>query len=117
MLISRAPPSHPPSVSKRLRNVTVAAEAVIATDGDVRSEPPPTVNGSRANIEFGAELALVVVETKFVPLATDTAVQPAGKAGAVTPAKFCVNVATGTPMMIVRAKLVAPRLLLTLNVM
>jgi hypothetical protein len=58
----------------------------------------------------------VVTVTKFIPPRTDVAVQPAGIAGAVTPSKFWVSVAVGIPTMIVRLKLVAPRLLLTLKV-
>src|SRR6186713_2891512 len=82
MLISRAPPSQPPSVSNRLRNETVAAGAVIGIEGDVRSDPPPTVTGSAANAELAAVSGLSVELTKLIPLLTETAVQPAGKAGA-----------------------------------
>src|SRR5678816_4231822 len=116
MLISRTPPSQPGSESYRLRNDTVAAGAVISIEGDVRSDPPPTVVGSAAKAEFGAVSGLSVELTKFIPLLTDTAVQPAGNAGGVAPSKFSVKVVTGTPRMIARVKFVAPKLLLTLNV-
>src|SRR5688572_6056042 len=91
-LISSAPPSHPASVSKRLRKETVAAEAVIAIEGDVRSVPPPTVAGLTAKAEFGAVSGLSGELTKVIPFCTEAAVQPAGNAGATAPSKFSVVV-------------------------
>jgi hypothetical protein len=89
---------------------------VIGIEGEVRSVPPPTVVGSAAYAEFGAVSGPRAEFTKFIPLLTETAVQPAGNAGGVAPSKFSVKVVAGTPRMIERVKLVAPKLLLTLNV-
>ncbi len=116
MLISSAPPSQPPSVSYCCLNETVAAGAVIGIDGDVRSVPPPTVVGSRANTAFGPASGVVVVVTKLVPPETGAAVQPAGMAGALTPSKFSLKVTTDCPTTIVLVKFVAPRLLFTFSV-
>jgi hypothetical protein len=82
--------------------VSVAAEAVIGIEGDVRSEPPPTDVGSAAKAEFGPESELTVVVTKLMPLLTETAVHPAGNAGDVTESKFSENVADGTPIVMTR---------------
>jgi hypothetical protein len=103
-------------VSNLCLKLTVAASALIGIGGDVRSEPPPTDVGSRANITLGAVSGVLVVLTKLDPPLTGVAVQPAGRPGAVTPSKFSENVTFGTPAINVRVKLVAPRLLFTLKI-
>lgn len=61
-----------------------------------------TVVGSLTNASFGAVLGDVVEVThKVAPLALD-ATHPAGKAGAVTPSKFSVNVVVVFSMPIVK---------------
>jgi hypothetical protein len=116
MLISNTPPSQPGSVSYRLRKETTAAGLVISIDGDVRSDPPPTLRGSAAKAELGAVSLLFVEVTKLTPPRTGAAVHPAGMAGAVTPSKFSEKVVTGTPTINDRVTLIGPRLLLMFRV-
>ena len=65
---------------------------------------------------FGAESGVVVVETNGTPTPLLDVSQPAGRFGAATESKFSVKVVTGTPTIKTRVKLVAPKLLVTLNV-
>ena len=75
-----------------LRNGEFAEPEKVA--GEVNSEPPG-VAAPAENAEFGALSGVTVTAANPVPAPLNVEVQPVGRAGAVTPSKFCESVTTG----------------------
>src|SRR5678815_1755242 len=88
MLISRTIPSNVDSVTYLFLKLNLLLVDETAKLG-LTNDDILMVAGSLANAEFGAELGpvVLVVHVISVPLSC-VVVQPAGRAGAVTPSKF-----------------------------
>ena len=90
MLISSTPPSNPLSVMKRCLKVIVAEAVCTYTEGETRyrSEIEAT---SFVNTALGAVLEEVVTVVQGAPEPVPLVLQPDGRAGDVTPSKFCLT--------------------------
>ena len=78
----------------RVLNVSIAVAERIGIGVLTRISSATTIP-SIADAEFGAVSLLVLSVTHGLPVPTTVEVQPEGKAGAVTPSKFCVDPHTG----------------------
>src|SRR5262245_55237026 len=97
LLISRTIPSKVFSRLKRFLKLNWAEAELIAIPGVTISLVPVVVCSGR-NALFGALLELVVEVVGATPVPVTAVVQPAGRAGGVTPSKFSVNPIIGWPI-------------------